>query len=686
MDTEFDAEFDTRFVPRGASSPEARGLDTADADMTAAERVMAAERAMAKTVVMPVNPRPTASQPAHAQANPSEVRIAPELARADASMVKQVGRYQVLELVGRGGMANVYKAYDPGIGRWIALKFLHGSLCEDETYRLRFLREARAAGMLAHTNIAAVHDVGEIEGRPYIAMEFLEGEVLSEVMSRRKVFPVREVVDFGIQLARALDYAHAKGIVHRDIKPANIVLLKGSHHVKVMDFGIAHMSSAAVSPLTIQGDLVGTPAYMSPEQTLGRKVDGRSDLFSAGAVLYQMLTGHQPFDGRDLIELLKDISSGNPPTISSARNDVPASLRRVVDRCLAKQPDKRFQSAGELAEALVRVQQEIDEEARGARRARMVSLRVRWTMLMAGVVAVVMAVTASFVTHRQYVAMMDQVMDDGASLARFVALQSAVPLLSEDWVSLDVGVRETMNAENFKSIAVVDRLGKVRAATDRALIGSTYLPPSSDAVAARPNGVTVTRYVAHGERILGFEAPVTFQGKRLGLVQLGIAEAPLSHVARLSMMLMLVLVSFTVGAVALATYFLANWFSRPIKLLEESMTEIGKGRFDYRIGESRNDEFGLLYRAFDEMAASLALNGIAPPALNGTAAATAVNGTAAAPALNGIAAEQRPGTPPAPGAQEVTPADDLALALAEQALSVGGKGCEAGELIDIGEP
>ena len=645
---------DTVVVRGGPSSLETRRFESEDT------AVMALDHSIEKTAIMSSEIRTSASTPCHAQSNLSGIRVAPELENAQGPSVKHVGRYQVIELAGRGGMANVYKAFDPGIGRLIALKFLHGSLCEDETYRDRFLREARAAGMLAHTNIAAVHDVGEIEGRPYIAMEFLEGDVLNELMVGGKMFSVREVVDFGIQLARALDYAHAKGIVHRDIKPANIVRLKGGNHVKVMDFGIAHMSSTSVSQHTVQGDLVGTPAYMSPEQTQGKKVDRRSDLFSVGVVLYQMLTGHRPFDGESLIDLMKNINSRNPPSISLARKDVPPSLRRVVDRCLAKQPEKRFQSGGELAEALVRLQREVDEEARGGRPSRMVSLRLKWTVLMAALVGAVMAVTASFVTHRQYIAMMDQVTDDGASLARFVALQSAVPILSEDWVSLDVAVNETMSAENFQSIAVVDRQGKVRVATERALAGKPYQPPGLERLAVKPNGVTVTRYVVHGERVLGFEAPITFRGKRLGLVHLGIAEAPLSHVARLSMMLMLVLVGFTVSAVALATYFVANWFSRPIKLLEESMTEIGKGRFDYRIGETRNDEFGLLYRAFDEMAASLS-----PPAP--AADQTAVQG-------------------PAFVAEKQMAVEELASARAEQAVVADEQGFGAEELVDVGEP
>ena len=530
------------------------------------------------------------------------------------TQVRQVGRYQVLDLIGRGGMATVYKAYDPGIDRTIAIKFLHASLCEDEQYRSRFLREARAAGMLSHPNIATVHDVGEIEGRPYMAMELLEGDPLNDLMSAGAPFAVRQVVEIGIQLGRALDYAHSKGIVHRDIKPANIIRLKNSNTIKVTDFGIAHMASSSVTQHTRMGDLLGTPQYMSPEQTLGQKIDGRSDLFSAGVVLYQLLTGTRPFDGESIVSLMLKIAKEEPEPIEKLRKDVPPALRRVIERCLSKQPEKRFQTGNELVEGLIKVIREIDEQAREKQRPRIVSLRVKWTAMMSLVVAAVMAVTATVVTQRQYAAMMDQVMDYGASLSRFIATQSAVPALSEDWVAVDVFVQEIMKTQDFHSIVVVDREGVARSASDPKLVGQRYAKPTGESLGSRANGVAVQRYVAGGETVLDFESPITFQSKPVGRLWLDIPEKPLAHVARLSIVMMALLVLVTIAAVAIATYFIANWFAKPIKLLEESMAEVGKGRFDHRIGERRNDEFGLLYLAFDDMAQSLQTRSEPPPA------------------------------------------------------------------------
>lgn len=551
-------------------------------------------------------------------------------AAASGAQVRSAGRYQILELIGRGGMATVYKAYDPGIERTIAIKFLHASLCEDDQYRGRFLREARAAGMLSHPNIATVHDVGEIEGRPYMAMELLEGEPLNDLMTGGTLFPIREVVEIGIQLARALDYAHAKGIVHRDIKPANIVRLKGTNVVKVTDFGIAHMASSSMTQHTQMGDVLGTPQYMSPEQTLGQKIDGRADLFSTGVVLYQLLTGLRPFDGDSIVALMLKIAKDEPTPIEKLRNDVPPALRRVVERCLSKQPERRYQNGRELADALIKVIREVDETASAKQRPRIVSLRVKWTALMSLIVAAVMAVTATVVTQRQYAAMIGQMMDYGASLSRFIASQSAVPMLSEDWVSLDVFVQDVMKTQDFQSITVIDRAGVVRAASDASLAGQVHAGPAGESLGTHGGSVGVQRIHASGEDVLEFESPITFQGKQIGRVALAIPEKPLSHVARLSLFMMALLVLSTIAAVAIATFLIANRFGKPIKLLRESMAEIGKGRLDHRIGERRNDEFGLLYLAFDDMAQAL------------QSGATPAAPAAEAAALAGSAADRRP--------------------------------------------
>ena len=541
----------------------------------------------------------------------SEARDLPEGAQP---AFQQVGRYQILERIGRGAMATVYKAYDPEINRTLALKFLQPDLCVEEEHRSRFLREAKAAGGLSHPNIVTVFDVGEIQGRPYIAMELLDGTPLSEIMRPGVGMPIRDVVETGIQLARALDYAHSKGIFHRDIKPSNIMRLKDGNTIKVTDFGIARIDGGADTQHTLVGTVLGTPQYMSPEQAMGEKVDGRSDLFSVGVVLYQSFVGHAPFEATSIVTLAHRIAREDPTPIDKLRRDIPPALRRVVERCLKKQPDKRFQTGRELAMALAKVIRDINEEADSQGRPRIVPLRVKWTIMMAAVVAVTMSLTATIVIQRQYAAMMGQMIDYGASLAKFLATENAVPALAGEWVAIEVSVQEILRSQDFHAIAILDRKGIVRVSSDPAIAGQPYQPPpGAKPVASRANGVNAQTYdTPDGQTVLDFEAPITFQSKEIGRVHLGILERPLSRVARLSLLMMALLVLTTVAAVVIATYLIADRYSKPIKLLAESMAEIGKGRYDYRIAEQRDDEFGQLYREFDNMAQAIQ-KGSEPP-------------------------------------------------------------------------
>jgi serine/threonine-protein kinase len=534
----------------------------------------------------------------------------PQGSQSETTDIRKVGRYQIHERLGRGGMATVFRAHDPGIGRDVAIKFLHASLCEDEGCRTRFLREAGAAGRLSHPNIAIVHDVGEIAGRPYMAMELLTGVSLAEELNEKKTLPVREVVTIGIELATALHYAHGRGIIHRDIKPANIMRMADSETIKVTDFGIAHIENPTdeSTDRTRAGDILGTPQYMSPEQARGDRIDGRSDLFSVGIVLYQMLTGVRPFRGESLVAVATKIATEEPTPLEKLRGDVPAALRRVVDRCLAKQPANRYQSGAELAEALTKVLAAIDEAAIAKERPRIVPLRVKWAATMALIVAVVMGLTATVITQRQVAAMMSQVSEYGASLARFIAAQNAAAVLGEDWESVEVAVQEIMKTRNFERVVVVDLGGIVRVSSvPGQTIGAAYAPPVAESLSRLDGNIAATRYLVNGESVLGFESPITFHDKQVGKVALGIPEKPLTQVARLSITLMIILAVVTVLAVAIAMYFVADWFAKPVRLLSESMAEIAKGRFDHRIAEKRKDEFGQLFEVFDAMASALQL-------------------------------------------------------------------------------
>jgi serine/threonine-protein kinase len=262
----------------------------------------------------------------------------------------EYGRYQVEKELGRGSMGVVYQAYDPQIDRRVALKVLRPDLVTSEGFAQRFLKEARAIGRLSHPNIVVVHDVGSDQGTIYIAMELLTGEPFHEVM-RDKEFSEKEITLLGSQAARVLDYAHQHGIVHRDIKPSNI-MLSADGQIKITDFGIAHIEDPSAQQQTRAGEVLGTPAYMSPEQVLGQPVDGRSDIYSLGVILYELSTGVRPFRGENLAAIFMAVTQQTPPEPVKVKPKVSAELSGIIMKCLNKAPEERFQTGRELAAAL----------------------------------------------------------------------------------------------------------------------------------------------------------------------------------------------------------------------------------------------------------------------------------------------------------------------------------------------
>ncbi len=271
------------------------------------------------------------------------------------SLPGRIGKFEVLSLIGRGAMGVVYKARDPYIGRLVALKRVSlGDLLPDEQkaeFKARFFVEAQAAGGLKHPNIVVIHEVGEADGVPYMAMEFVEGGSLATLMRERGALPLEEAEAIVRQVALGLAYAHERGIVHRDIKPDNILLDK-NHRAVITDFGAAHLNT---SELTRTGEVLGTPHYMSPEQILGDPLDGRSDLFSLGVVFYLLLTGHRPFRGDTVSSVCYHIVHSQPEPVPEDLR-VPSPLLPILQKLLAKSRDGRFQTGLDLVAALNEVQ------------------------------------------------------------------------------------------------------------------------------------------------------------------------------------------------------------------------------------------------------------------------------------------------------------------------------------------
>ena len=261
-----------------------------------------------------------------------------------------LGKYEIRRELGRGAMGVVYEGYDPMIKRMVALKTIRADQLAGENAEImvaRFRREAQAAGRLNHPNIVSIYDFGEDQRVWYIAMEYIKGRELKEYFEANERFKPADIVRIMTQILAALGYSHRMGVTHRDVKPANIFVLDDGS-VKVADFGIAHVDS---STMTQVGSVLGTPSYMSPEQILGLPIDGRSDLFSAGVMLYQLLTGERPFTGSSTVTMHKVLEE-DPLPPSRFNVQVPGAMDAVVRKALAKRPDDRFQSADEFAEAL----------------------------------------------------------------------------------------------------------------------------------------------------------------------------------------------------------------------------------------------------------------------------------------------------------------------------------------------
>lgn len=251
----------------------------------------------------------------------------------------KIGRYEILDEIGQGAMGTVYQARDPLIERTVAIKTVPIEQLQQEgaDAEARFLREAQSAGRLSHPNIVTIYDVGEVDGLAYIAMEYLPGATLRDVMHRRPM-PLDLALDTVTQMAEALAFAHEHGVIHRDIKPSNVVVTGQRGRIKLTDFGIAHLVNG---DHTQTGQMLGSPRYMSPEQAMGREIDGRSDIFSLGAVLYEMLTGQYAFDGDSLPAILYRVINEMPTTASSLRPQLPGELADVLTHMLDKNPQAR---------------------------------------------------------------------------------------------------------------------------------------------------------------------------------------------------------------------------------------------------------------------------------------------------------------------------------------------------------
>src|SRR5713226_2864551 len=288
---------------------------------------------------------------------------------------QKIGKYEVRERIGRGGMGMIFKAHDPVLNRAVALKVISTDIEVTDELRARFFREAQACARLSHPNIVTVYDMGEDDGRLFIVMEYLEGEELRHVIAQRKALALEDKLAIMAQVCDGLHYAHQMGIVHRDVKPGNVMLLRNGH-VKLLDFGIAQIA-AAESDLTRTGLIMGTIRYISPEQVRGR-ADHRSDIFSVGAVFYEFLSFRLPFTGTDPMQILEQLRTEDPPPLAGLDPTIPPELAAIVERAMRKDPAERFPDLAKMRAELEVVQRGLAEavqRVRGRVRGQLVQIR-----------------------------------------------------------------------------------------------------------------------------------------------------------------------------------------------------------------------------------------------------------------------------------------------------------------------
>ena len=549
----------------------------------------------------------------------------------DPNLPRTIDRYRIEGVLGRGAMAVVYAGYDPQIEREVAIKCLHAGVAADAGYRRRFLVEARAAGHLTHPHIVTLFDVGETaDGQPYLAMERLPGDTLASRVAREGLPPLPVVLELAMQMASALDYAHANGVVHHDIKPENIMLADGWRQAKIADFGIAERRGTR--PVGGPRDEIGgTPAYMAPEHLRGEPTDARSDLFSLGVVLYWLLAGKLPWtETADVPRLLDERLQHPLPPLEPLDAAAPAILTDIVHTLLAPEASARYQRGAELAEDLRMAQREYERLHEQPLVSRIVSLRWRWSAVLGGVLALVLIAGMAAIYAMQGRAVSGLALDFGSSLGRMVAGESAEDLLLGDRAATRALVEDMARNQQIRYLAVADRHGEVIASTRAQEVGAALPPLPGHALASRGEIDSYRGNDGGSDGLLLFNTPIHYQAATVGTLRLGISRAPLRAAQKTTLGAIAAVLLVTLLAVLGAAYVLFRRLLASLGMAGDAMLRVARGDLRYRIRLTRRDELGRLFAAFNLMASALQSRQrrpAAPPPRPGQPAAAATQPT-----------------------------------------------------------
>jgi serine/threonine-protein kinase len=512
--------------------------------------------------------------------------------------VERIGRYEIRRELGRGSMSIVYEGFDSRIDRSLGIKVLREHLARDVNARQRFLREARAAGGLSHPNITTVFDVGQHEGLPFLAMERLSGNTLAERLKQGSEFDVETLLKIALQLAAGLDYAHRHGVIHRDLKPANIHLDPDSDLVKIMDFGIAAIERGAEQRGA--STVAGTPTHMAPEQLTAHRSDERSDLYSLGVVLFEMLSGQLPFDATDSDAVIDQVVRHQTRPLKPRDPNTPRELVDLVYRLMAREPESRPVSARQVVE-------ELEEIRSGLHRGLLQTVRqqsslLRWPLGIGAAVAVVLVLGLWYVYRSQTGAIESATYGYGDALASLIAQETAEALILEDTTALSILVSDFSVNPQVDHLHVADAAGVVQASTNPFLQGQPVPGLDGRSVDREAGSVVLAR---NDDGLLQFSVPIRFQARRVGEVRLGLDGSTLDTTAATTLGLLALVFSITVLVVAMGVGWMMRRQQRAMQRLAWGLKRLARGQVDFRLEAERRDEFSDVYRQFNRLAVRL---------------------------------------------------------------------------------
>jgi len=518
---------------------------------------------------------------------------------------RTLGRYRILDEVGRGATALVYRAYDPQLDRFLAIKVLRDRLAKDDDYRDGFIREARLAAQLTHSNIVTIFDVGISDNKPYIAMGLLEGLTLEEILRQNNKIGLNTVLAISSQLAAALSYAHDQGVVHRDIKPGNILILKDKKTAKLTDFGIAQLDETLSKTGKLNDKVLGTPEYMSPEQILGHKVDNRSDLYSTGVLMYKMLSGLPPFISDDLGDLFKQIIKSKQPELVIDNEIVKDDVKDLLRKLLQKRPEKRYQNARQLLTELRIISNKL-VKPKQRKKAFFSSLTTRWTITMASTVFISMCVGLIVVYLMQYRALSGITYDYGHTVGKMIAYQSSEAIVLEDRIGLNALINESAKNEQLEQIYVISRSKTVLASTLKTSVGKPFVAPENQQAVKTIDQTQIFRRNFEDNHLLfDVQMPIYFGERVVGELYVTFSAKSMYQASNTTLVTMLLVMLVTLLVVSIATLILAKQTSKDYKRVAQGLRKMSVGRIDARIFSERNDEASQLFVAFNQLAAYL---------------------------------------------------------------------------------